>query len=428
MEWTALIDSTTDSTAPNHSELHHRIRAKLDEIAGILFNTDNLEPSIQFPGLMNGRCGIALFFFYYAALTGSQKHMDHAFDLLSGVLDQAAEMEPRDGQTIFAAGLPGIGWTVEHLAQNGLIDTAANDILEDVDELLLEGMIFHLETGNYDYINGALGSVLYFLNRSPLPQFPKIMAHLADRLEKLGQADEHGGLKWESIKDYITGEKGFGISLSHGIASIVAILAKTLGRETMDGETDLAVGGLLKGAVTYLLNQRLERTGGSYFSCFPRWALESGPVASSRLAWCYGDLGIAMALWQAGRAANREKWKKIAVDVLKHASQRRDLEQNRVIDAGICHGAAGIAHIFNRAFHYTGEKQFKNTAVYWLEKTLEMARFDNDYAGYKVKYADEAGGLTDKAGLLEGIAGIGLVFISMISAIEPKWDGCLLLS
>jgi lantibiotic modifying enzyme len=422
MKWTALIDTAKGR------DLHNRIRRKLDEIAGILFRTDSLEPSVKLPGLLDGRTGIVLFLFYYAALTRSQEYMDHAFDILSGILDQAAEIDFLEGRDMFSAGLPGIGWAVEHLAQNRFIDAATNDILEELDQDLYNGMIRNLEAGNYDYTNGALGSALYFLSRKTLPQSSVFLAHLVDGLEKISRADRGGGLKWESIKDYKTGEKGFGISLSHGISSIIAILAKILEQETIETGTRLTANRLLAGAVTYLLNQRLDRGSGDYFSCFPRWALESGPVVSSRLAWCYGDLGIAMALWQAARTAKHNGWEKIALDVFSRAGQRRDLEQNRVCDAGLCHGAAGIAHIFNRVHHYTGQTQFKAAAVYWLEKTLEMASFDSGYAGYKVKYADEAGGLTDKAGLLEGIAGIGLVYISMISAVEPKWDRCLLLS
>lgn len=424
MSWTILVDPT----AANRQALYSRIRGKLDEIAGVLSDTGNLEPAIQRPGLLDGRTGIALFFFYYARLTRSQEYMDFAFDILSGVLDQAVEMEPLPSSAMFGVGLPGIGWAVEHLAQNRFFDAVTNDILGELDETVYTGMIQNLEAGNYDYLNGALGSGLYFLSRKTLPQSSIFLAHMIDGLTKTSRTDRNGGLKWESIKNRKTGEKGFGISLSHGIASIVTLLAKILELKTIDANIRLKADRLLEGAVTYLLNQRLDRESKNYFSCFPRWALECKPVTGSRLAWCYGDLGISLALWQASRTTKRKEWEKIAVDVFSHAGQRRDLERNRVIDAGVCHGAAGVAHLFSRMFHYTGDAQFKAAAVYWLERALEMARFHDGYAGYKVKYDDRFGGLTNKAGLLEGIAGIGLVYISMISAIEPKWDRCLLLS
>jgi len=45
---------------------------------------------------------------------------------------------------------------------------------------------------------------------------------------------------------------------------------------------------------------------GSYFSSF---ALESTSInTKSRLGWCYGDLGIASVLYQAGKVLNEDSW------------------------------------------------------------------------------------------------------------------------
>ncbi len=57
-----------------------------------------------------------------------------------------------------------------------------------------------------------------------------------------------------------------------------------------------------------------------------------------------------------------------------------------------------------------------------------MAIFKDGFCGYKKYRAEEHGGWIPEAGLLEGIAGIGLILISIVSDIEPKWDRCLLLS
>ena len=111
-----------------------------------------------------------------------------------------------------------------------------------------------------------------------------------------------------------------------------------------------------------------------------------------------------------------------------HASKRRDLKENFVLDAGLCHGTAGIAHIFNRMFINTGVTDFKEASDYWFEETLKMATFEDGLAGYKVWRTKEMGGWTNEYGFLEGIAGIGLAMISTISNINPDWDECLLLS
>lgn len=69
----------------------------------------------------------------------------------------------------------------------------------------------------------------------------------------------------------------------------------------------------------------------------------------------------------------------------------------------------------------------KHAAAYWIEQTLDMAKFTDGLAGYKTWQGGVLGYET-RYGLLEGIAGIGLVLLSYYYEIEPTWDECLLLS
>jgi hypothetical protein len=111
-----------------------------------------------------------------------------------------------------------------------------------------------------------------------------------------------------------------------------------------------------------------------------------------------------------------------------HATKRRGLQKNGVVDAGICHGTAGIAHIFNRFYRDTQLDSFKHATDYWIDQTLKMAKFKDGLAGYK-SWQGHENGWKNEYGLLEGIAGIGLVLHSYLHPeIEPTWDSCLLLS
>ena len=150
-------------------------------------------------------------------------------------------------------------------------------------------------------------------------------------------------------------------------------------------------------------------------------------IQRSRLGWCYGDLGIAMALWQAGVALHNESWKNKALEILLFAAEkRRNLEKNFVKDAGLCHGTAGIGHIFYRVWWNTKMSEFKKAADYWFEQTLKMAIFADGLAGYKAWNGRD--GWKNKENLLEGIAGIGLALLTYYYEIEPTWDECMLLS
>jgi hypothetical protein len=57
-----------------------------------------------------------------------------------------------------------------------------------------------------------------------------------------------------------------------------------------------------------------------------------------------------------------------------------------------------------------------------------MAVYKDGIAGYKAWHTEKYGGWVAESGLLEGIAGIGLMLVSIVSDIEPKWDRCLFLS
>ena len=125
---------------------------------------------------------------------------------------------------------------------------------------------------------------------------------------------------------------------------------------------------------------------------------------------------------------NNKEWEDKATEILLYATERRDFQKNMVMDAGLCHGTVGNAHIFKRMFLNTGKKEFNEAAEYWYNASLKMASYKNSITGYKAFRTEEYGGYTEDFGFLEGAAGIGLALLSAISDIEPKWDEILLLS
>jgi lantibiotic modifying enzyme len=281
-----------------------------------------------------------------------------------------------------------------------------------------------MKRGNYDFLHGALGTVLYFIARMKKNEdVLKILQEFIVQLHDMGEKS-NGSMKWSSVIDHETQKTGYNISLSHGMSSIAVILSKLYAIKGIDKEM---VTSLLQGCINYILEQEIDKD--KYGSFFPSYALESmEQIQKSRLAWCYGDLGMSMALWQAGIALQNETWKNKALEILLFVSEkRRDLQNNLVMDAGLCHGTAGIGHVFYRAWWNTRLPEFKNAADYWFEQTLKMAKFDDGLAGYKALQP-----ITNQwinvPSLLEGVAGIGLALLTYYYEIEPTWDECLLLS
>ncbi len=315
-----------------------------------------------------------------------------------------------------------LGWLLVNLDSNDFLETDVNEFIDKSEnKVLFEKVLDFLKNDNYDFLHAALGIIQYFWSKNDIESRFYVSEFVDEFAEKAERAKDNE-LKWLSTLDIRTKTKGYNISMSHGLASIIAMLSKIYKQGINQDKTKY----LLEGAVNYLLQQKLP--DGKYISVFPNFGIESMKnLAPSRLAWCYGDLGISVAIWHASQALGRKDWEEEAIRILLHSARRRDLKENNVIDAGLCHGTAGIAHIFYRMYGYTGVEELKEASEYWFGQTLKMARFEDGLAGYKAWHGLDKGWINEP-GLLEGIAGIGLAMISAVSDIEPAWDECLLLS
>jgi lantibiotic modifying enzyme len=406
MEWKKII---ADSEKSKYAD-------KLSAIGEIVLKESKKDE--EQVSLMGGNTGQALFLFYYAKYLGTEKYYDRGMELLNDVFDKI-----NDGflYHTFSGGLAGVGWAVDHLIKEEFIDADSEELLGDLDEFLYKMMMTEIKNSQFDFLHGSLGVANYFLSRSGSEKTKGYLIEFVDVLEKVSTKDKDGAVKWKSLLDRDKGIEGYNLSLSHGISSIFAVLSKMYEQDINKDK----VAALLEGAIKFLLKQSLDP--GEFDSNFPSWVCEY-PPASSRLAWCYGDLGNAIALWQAAQSTGNKMWEEKVLEIILHATKRRDIKKSMIYDAGLCHGGAGVSHIFNRMYHYTGKEECKDAAVYWFEHTLKMANHENGFAGYKVWRTKEYGGWQNETGFLEGVSGIGLAFLSAISDIEPRWDSALLMS
>ncbi len=398
------------TTQKQKNDLEKNIHKIRNTLVNIELDEDNI-------GLMNGKMGISIFLFYYSRVFSDKYSYNFAFKMLEDVLDF---INDNNNSYTFGTGISGIIWGVTHLINNNFIDSDIDELLLDSYNYIFKSMALEMNYGNYDLLHGAIGNNLCFLARSNINSV--LYNYLQESiilLEKVSVKDSNT-FKWPSRLSKEREEIVFNLGLSHGIASIISYLSKLYKLGIYKDECER----LLKGSVNYLLSNTLDRN--KYISVFPSWVSDESPIYYSRLAWCYGDLGISVSLWLAGHSIKNTKWENTAKNILLLTSKRQNLSKNQVVDAGLCHGTAGIAHIFNRMYGYTGMEELKEASDYWFEQTLEMARFEDGLAGFKAWFGRN--NWVNEPGLLEGIAGIGLAMISAVSDIEPAWDECLLLS
>ena len=130
------------------------------------------------------------------------------------------------------------------------------------------------------------------------------------------------------------------------------------------------------------------------------------------------------ALLLAARDAGESAWAAVATDLAVRAAAR-PAGQTGVVDAGLCHGSAGLAHLFGLMYQMTAEPALADAARSWVGRTLEWCSAVT--AGGPAPDGAERPGCNGP-GLLEGTAGVALAMEAACTAAEPIWDQMLLVS
>jgi lantibiotic modifying enzyme len=145
----------------------------------------------------------------------------------------------------------------------------------------------------------------------------------------------------------------------------------------------------------------------------------------SRLAWCWGDLGIAVAFHNIKSSPSFQVNNEKALKVINYCAKRRNLNDEKVVDAGLCHGSSGIALVFDHFYHETGSSLILATRNFWLQKTLEMCIHEDSASGFKA-FDSESNSFYVNSNFLEGDAGIGLMLLDFMTGNRGNWRKSLL--
>ena len=381
-------------------------------------------PDAEAYSLAGGRAGGALFHAYLGEAVGDEGAREAAVGLLEEALEAAAD-GPRSASLY--EGFTGVAWALAHLAGR-LIDLGDEDPNDAVDQALLGLLSTAPWPGDYDLISGLVGIGVYALERLPRPSACACLEAVVDRLEELAEARDEG-VTWLTAPDLLpewqrarnpVGYHNLGVA--HGVPGVVGLLGKACAA----GVPAATARPLLDGAVAWLLAQRLPPDAGA---CFPALVAREEAPRSARSAWCYGDPGVAATLLLAARSVGEATWEAEAIAIARRAAAR-PAEESGVVDACVCHGAAGLAHLFNRFYQATDEPVFEDAARRWLGRALAYRRAGTGVGGFPVA-GPETGGETSGSpdpGFLDGAVGIGLALLAAASPIAPDWDRILLLS
>lgn len=376
------------------------------------------EPLLD-PLMTGGAAGVALFFAYLHAAGGN----DVAADRMLAALEMSASaLADRNPLPTLYSGFIGVGWVVTHLTRE--LFEGDGDLALEIDDALRQLLSNLKEKPPFELIGGLAGYGTYLVERLPHPGAAALLARVLDLLESTRDASG----AWFTEPDWLPSWQrelmprgAYNLGVAHGIPGVIGFLAAAW-REGFD---DPRVARLAEDAVRWVIRQKQGWEG----SIIPSHVPLDGDPRPTRTAWCYGDIGVAAVLLSAAQSFRREDWREEAL-VIARAGARRSFAATMTVDAGLCHGATGIAHLFNRIHQATGDDEMRDAALTWYGRALDMRRPGEGLAGLLswVDAPGSAGMWKAEPGFLSGVAGIGLGLLAAVTEVEPAWDRVLLVA
>jgi lantibiotic modifying enzyme len=310
-----------------------------------------------------------------------------------------------------SAGFTGVAWTAELLCDDDGADGS------DVDAAL-EALVAARPYGDhFDLMAGLAGIAVYALERLPRGSAQRILANVVGALDA-ASVPRAEGLAWRTDRalrpePLRADTPEWDLGVAHGTPGVIAVLGRVCASEASPA-TRKRARKLLDRAVAWLLAQQLpEGSGGA----FP---IASGGRGPARAAWCYGDPGVAAALIVAARCTGEMEWARAAKRIAI-AAAARDERACGVDDAGLCHGAAGLGHVYHRLYRATGDERLAEVARQWLMRAVAMGESGARF----VWEARENRERVSHPGFLSGGGGIALALLAATGDADAAWDRAL---
>lgn len=406
-------------------------------------------PLITSPSLAGGYAGIALLHAYLDACFPEEEHRERALSAVERALE---DIEKVLGHPALYGGYIGVAWALAHLELH-LWQSGEVDDLQPLDEALSD-LLSGSFGGDYDLISGLVGFAVYALERPDSALLGATLTRIIDLLDKAAErpqaeSDAAAWATWKTAPELLplhqrrlAPDGYYNLGMAHGVPGIVAVL----GQACAVSDSPPRTRALVRQALDWfgdkgLLPGRTSSTANATASSIGSWLIPGQPMTPSRTAWCYGDAGVAIAFLQGAQALDDAAMYRHAVDIGLRAAAR-ELASSGVRDAPICHGAAGLGHLFNRLYQATGESGFLDSAQRWFKQVLAMRQPGRGVAGFlsymppfdrktgrmlKDENGEEPADVWESdPGLLTGAAGIGLTLLAAVTPIEPLWDRHLL--
>ncbi len=351
---------------------------RLHRIANILLLNASFSHNI---GLLNGKMGVAVFFFHYGYYTGNEIYTEFAGELIDEIYEEIHQNTPIN----YADGLAGFGTAIEYLVQQGFMEADTDEVLAELDKQIHHHIIHHAPQ-SLDMCYGICGLGKYLTAR---------LAHTAGTKETASDLlnKQHLALIVERI------DCSYDNAPLSDLLSIIQFLS------------DVIFYGASSEKARNCLDRAIGKLEGK--------ALELAPTDEDLSL--FDPLCAAVVLIQASENTGIQDYSDLAVRFLKHFEPDFRIHTNK----SALHSSVDALK-YSLAYHYLGDRLdndiCKEQCTKWLSKALEEEK--ESLAGFLLGHSTDFSIGTLRCspeGLLTGYAGGGLILLTLAGGCSTHW-------
>lgn len=379
------------------------------------FEKDNFS-LLNGDSLFSGNLGLVIYHYYFGKTFKDEKSLKIANKLLEKIIDRIESGNSSLNNHKLSYGLSGFIMVIKHLRKKKFITYDDSDF-EIIYSLSKEWILESIKNDDLEYMHGASGAILG--HSDEIINDKAFLDVLIDQIEKKIKKSKKGNYIY-MINPFVPDYPGcINLSLSHGYSGFLLVFLKLIQK----GASITKLQGIVNEGISFLISNLSDVDFEKKVYChsdiviYPNESIKK----NSRLAWCYGDLNIAILLIRAGKLLENNEYIKIGNNIAFTTLSRKNYDQTFINSSQFCHGSSGLINIYNKLFQLTGLPEYSNAQKYWTKRTIQyiIDEIDENY------YEDK----NHLGELVEGLPGVALtLFPEVNNEIDQDWDELFLLS
>lgn len=357
--------------------------------------------------------GVLIFEATFYKYSKNNEYKEKAITLLNKAIEVFSSKELPMG---FFEGFEGIFWVVQYLNQCNIIDDES--LLNDLKPYLLQSLETDIADNNFDTIHGGPSKLQYLINSENSSEVEKNI-YVDKFIESLynNRQENEKGIYWYDIFEE---EKGLvNLGLAHGLAAMLTFVSRLKEQGFKNPKIDILIKGITKSLLTFKNDSTQNSHFPDYFS-----ELGNNKNVNSRLAWCYGDLGISYAFLYSSIITENKDLKLEALKVINSVVKRGisdskldHFEEYFFFDTAFCHGISGIVYILSKINQHLQNPLIEQRLNYWKSQLIHnldiQLKIQDDIYYPWYRQDKEKSFVLDKCSMLTGLTGTGLVLLSL---------------